>query len=88
MQSLQRVAESWSPALTAIATVLGMITVARGAWKLVRFVGLFRLFKRCAHAANARLGIVSQPGVLTERERRILEGRNSASDRVGPPMIF
>lgn len=84
----QRFAESWSPVLTVAATALGIITIARGAWKLVRFVGLLRLFRRCCVAANARLGIVDQPGVLTERQRRAIEGQGSASDRAGPPMIF
>ncbi len=84
----QRFAESWSPALTAIATILGIITIARGAWKLVRFVGLLRLFRRWCLAANARFGIVDQPGMLNERARRAIEGRTSASDRAGPPMIF
>ncbi|MEQ8316532.1 MAG: hypothetical protein RIE77_11710 [Phycisphaerales bacterium] len=84
----QRFAESWSPALTVAATVLGIVTIARGAWKLVRFVGLLRLFRRWCIAANARLGIVDQRGVLTERERRAIEGRTSASERAGPPMIF
>ncbi|MEQ9096989.1 MAG: hypothetical protein RIE32_12085 [Phycisphaerales bacterium] len=83
-----RFAESWSPALSAIATVLGLVSTATGAWKLVRFVGLLRLFRRWCIAANARLGIVAQPGVLSERDRRVIESRTSASERAGPPMIF
>lgn len=83
-----RFAESWSPALSAIATVLGLVSAAMGAWKLVRFVGLLRLFRRWCIAANARLGIVAQPGVLSERERRVIESHTSASERAGPPMIF
>jgi hypothetical protein len=88
MLSLQRVAENTQPILSVLGTALGVVSATKVLWKLVRFVGLFRLFKHCAHAANARLGIVSQPGVLTERERRVIEGRTSASDRAGPPMIF
>jgi|GEM_PF-4988188 len=88
MLSLQRVAENPSPFLSVLGTVLGVVSITKGLWKVVRFVGLFRLFKRSAHAANARLGIVSQTGVLTERERRIVEGRTSASDRSNGPMIF
>lgn len=92
MLSLQRVAENPSPILSVLATALGVLSITlsllRGLWKLVRFVGLFRLFKRFMLAANARLGIVGQPGVLTERERRIVEGRTSASERSSGPMIF
>ncbi len=88
MLSLQRVAENPSPILSVLGTALGVVSATKVLWKLVRFVGLFRLFKHCAHAVNARLGIVGQPGVLTERERRIVEGRTSASDRSSGPMIF
>lgn len=83
-----RFAESWSPAVSGIAMALGIASTARGAWKLVRFVGLLRLFRRWCQAANARLGIIDTPGVLTERHRRAIEGRTSASERAGPPMIF
>lgn len=88
MQSLQRVAENPSPVLSVLGAALGVFSITKGLWKLVRFVGLFRLFKRFMLAANARLGIVGQPGVLTERERRIVEGRTSASERSSGPMIF
>ena len=66
----------------------GFLNGRRGAWKLVRFVGLLRLFRRWSLAANARLGIIDTPGVLTERQRRVIEGRTNASERAGPPMIF
>ncbi|UYV14112.1 MAG: hypothetical protein NCW75_07425 [Phycisphaera sp.] len=88
MLSLQRVAENPSSVLSVLGTALGVFSITKGLWKLVRFVGLFRLFKRFMLAANARLGIVGQPGVLTERERRIIEGRTSASERSSGPMIF
>ncbi len=88
MLSLQRVAETWPPIISVLTTAIGLISMVKGLWKLVRFLGLCRLFRRCLSAANAHLGIVSPLGVMTERERRFIEGRTSASDRAGPPMIF
>ena len=88
MSSLTRFADTWLHTIADASLLSSAVALVSGLWKITRFVGLCRLFRRCLSAANARLGIVSPPGVLTERERRIIEGRTSASDRAGPPMIF
>lgn len=88
MSSFSRFADAWLPTITDASLVASAAGLVASLWKTVRFVGLCRLFKRCCTAANARLGLVSPLGVVTDRERRIIEHRNSASDRAGPPMIF
>lgn len=88
MSSFSRFADAWLPTITDVSLVASAAGLVASLWKTVRFVGLCRLFKRCCAAANARLGLVSPPGVVTDRERRVIEGRTSASERAGPPMIF
>ncbi|MGD1916953.1 MAG: hypothetical protein ACFCBV_12320 [Phycisphaerales bacterium] len=88
MSSLTRLADTWMPTLIDASLIASVATIVRNLWKITRFVGLCRLFKRACFAINARLGVVSVPGVVSDRERRVIEGRTSASDRAGPPMIF
>lgn len=88
MSSFTRFADTLMPAVVDASLLASAVTIVRNLWKITRFVGLCRLFKRCCIAANAHVGLVSIPGVLTDRERRVIEGRTSASDRAGPPMVF
>ena len=88
MSSFIRVADAWLPTIADISLVFGVLAIVRGLWKIIRFVGLCRLFRRWSTAVNARLGLVSPLGVLTDRERRVIEGHTDATDRAGPPMIF
>lgn len=88
MSSFSRLADAWLPTIADVSLISSAITMVGGLWKITRFVGLCRLFKRCCFAANARLGVISPLGVLTDRERRFIENHTSTADRVGPPMIF
>jgi len=88
MSSFSRFADALLPTIADVSLVTSAIAMASSLWKTIRFVGLCRLFKRCCAAMNARLGIVNPMGVLTDRERRMIEGRTSATDRAGPPIIF
>lgn len=88
MSSFHRLADNWLPTIADASLVASAVTLAGGVWKAIRFVGLLRLFKRWCVAANARLGVVVPMGVRSERERRIVEGHTSASERAGPPMLF
>ena len=88
MSSFSRFADALLPTIADVSLTTSVIALASNLWKTIRFVGLCRLFKRCCAAMNARLGIVSPMGVPTDRERRVIEGRTSATDRAGPPLIF
>ena len=88
MSSFSRFADAWLPTVVDVSLVASAICLVHGLWKIVRFVGLCRLFKRCLAGANARLGIISPLGVVTDRERRAIEHSTSATDRAGQPMIF
>ena len=88
MSSFSRFADTWLPTIVDVSLIASAVGLARSLWKTVRFVGLCRLFKRCCVATNARLALVSPLGVVTDRERRIIENRTSASDRAGTPMML
>ena len=88
MSSFSRFADTWLPTIADVSLFTSAVALVHGVWKTIRFVGLCRLFKRWCAKTNAHLGIVSPPGVLTDRDRRVIESRTSATDRAGPPIIF